>query len=52
METTSQRRKLLEDHLARLRMAGEAPPLSGLIAEAIPDAEVQLLKHLRSLGGD
>lgn len=49
IETTPERRELLEDYLARLRMTGKAPPLADLLLKAEPDAEQLLEMHLREL---
>ena len=49
LETTPERRKLLRDYIARLRMDGKQEELSQLLLEHEPNAEVSLLKHLRSL---
>lgn len=51
LETTPQRRRLLEDYLARLRMTGEAPPLSQYILESEPDAVALLQQHVLMLAG-
>jgi hypothetical protein len=49
LETTPARRDLLRSHLARIRMAGSAPPLSQIILAAEPDVGRTLVEHLRSL---
>lgn len=50
LETTPERRTLLQDQLARLRMTGAAPPLSLALRAAEPDIERSLLEHLAGLG--
>lgn len=49
LDSTAQRRDLLRNYLARLRMTGEAPPLSEVLRSVDPMAGEQLLAHLRSL---
>ncbi len=49
LETKESRRKLVQDQLARLRMMGDAEPLSNHIKGSEPDIENQLLDHLTEL---
>lgn len=49
LRSNPQRRQFLQDYLARLRMSGEAPPVSTLVGTLADKPEVELLKHLRSL---
>lgn len=49
LETTAPRRELLTNHLARLRMAGTAPPLSQLLAAVEPSPVEALTAHLMVL---
>jgi hypothetical protein len=49
LETTPQRRDLLRNQLARIRMAGSATPLSGVTLAAEPDISAALIEHLKSL---
>ena len=41
--------KLVQDHLARLRLSGSDEPLSEQIKRLLPDAEIHLVDHLREL---
>lgn len=50
LETTPQRRALLQNHLARLRKAGSSPPLSEELKKAEPDSELLLIAHLKLMG--
>jgi len=49
LETSPQRRDLLRNHLARIRMAGSAVPLSEVLRTAEPNAAQNLVSHLKSL---
>ncbi len=49
LETTPARRDLLQNHLARLRMTGKAPPLSSELQRLEPRVEQRLLEHLNHL---
>ena len=49
LETTPQRRQLLQNYLARLRLAGSSPPLRDYLESLDPDYESQLLAHLATL---
>ncbi len=49
LETTESRRAMLRQYVARLRLAGESPPLIELIRNTEPDYEGQLLVHLVKL---
>ncbi len=49
LETSDEHRKLVQDQLARLRMMGEAEPLSAQIEKQMDNAEDQLLAHLAEL---
>jgi hypothetical protein len=49
LRSNDDNRQMLQDYLARLRMTGEAPPMSQVIGESMENAELRLLKHLRSL---
>lgn len=42
-------RKLLQDHLARLRLSGHDEPFSKQVKRMIPNAEVKVVEHLRKL---
>ena len=49
METTEERRKLLQDQLARHRMVEKTKPLSEQLNDQEPDLLPELLKHLEDL---
>jgi hypothetical protein len=49
LETSPSRRDLLRGHLARIRMAGSAQPLSQVTLAAEPDIARALIEHLQSL---
>ncbi|GIW96011.1 MAG: hypothetical protein KatS3mg110_4052 [Pirellulaceae bacterium] len=49
LETTELRQQLLQNYLARLRLAGESPRLVELLRQSEPDYEGQLLVHLVTL---
>ncbi|MGI9519223.1 MAG: hypothetical protein ACR2NP_19380 [Pirellulaceae bacterium] len=49
METRPELRKLLQDQLARLRMTGEANPLSAYLSEMSEDSDSELIDHLTAL---
>lgn len=49
LETTPARRNLLQNHLARLRMAGTASPLSSELRRIEPQANQRLVEHLHQL---
>lgn len=42
-------RKLVQDHLARLRLSGDDEPLSDQVKRLLPNAEIQLIEHLKRL---
>lgn len=42
-------RKLVQDHLARLRLSGHDEPLSRQVKRHLPDVEVKLVEHLKRL---
>ncbi len=42
-------RKLVQDHLARLRLSGNDEPLSCQVKRLLPDIEVKLVEHLKRL---
>ena len=50
LETNEATRKFIQDHLARLRLSGSDTPISEQIKTLLPDAEIQLVEHLRKLG--
>jgi hypothetical protein len=47
LESSPQRRDLLRNHLARIRMTGTAPPLFEVLAAVESASEQQLVDHLR-----
>ncbi len=49
LETTPERRELLQNHLARMRITGSAPPLSEVIHSVEPFYKRRLAEHLMSL---
>lgn len=49
LESGPQRRELLRQHLARIRMAGSAPPLSGTLYVNNPLYNRELISHLVTL---
>lgn len=49
LEKNDATRKFLQDHLARLRLSGSDEPISEQIKTLLPDAEVELVNHLRKL---
>jgi hypothetical protein len=51
LDTAPERRELLRNHLARIRMTGTAPLLSQVLASVEPDASDQLVAHLQALRG-
>ena len=51
LETSPERRDLLRNHLARLRITGSAPPLSEVLRAADPLCGHSLVEHLVSLQG-
>ena len=42
-------RKFIQDHLARLRLSGSDEPISEQIKTLLPDAEIELVEHLRKM---
>lgn len=42
-------RKLVQDHLARLRLSGDDEPLSRQIKRLLPNVEVRVVEHLKRL---
>ncbi len=52
LQTTRERRLLLQHHIDTLRDHGQAPPLSSAVFHAEPDAAYAALEHLRSLATD
>ncbi len=52
LESSPERRKLLRHYLARLRVTGQAPLLSKLIAEQEPRADRELVAWLRRLADE
>jgi len=51
LQTSRERRTLLQQHLALLRDNGQAPPLSGVLRQIEPQAPDALLAHLNTLQG-
>lgn len=51
LETTPQRRELLQNYLHQLRQAGSAPPLAEVLRETHPRADHELVQHLSRLVG-
>ena len=49
METQPALRRLVQDQLARLRMAGNAKQLSNYIGEFAEDPSAELIAHLATL---
>ncbi|NLX53522.1 MAG: hypothetical protein GXY58_00220 [Planctomycetaceae bacterium] len=49
LDSTPQRRELLQNHLARIRMTGTALPLSQVLLAAEPQAAQHLIAHLQAL---
>ena len=49
LRSSDDRRQFLRDYLARLRLTGEAPPMSSLLESLTDDPALALLKHLRTL---
>lgn len=49
LQTTRERRILLQHHIDMLRDEGQAPPLSQTMFETQPDAGYEVLAHLRTL---
>ena len=49
METSPQRLEALRNHIARMRLTGETPPLSDVIKQAEPNAPQLVAEHLRLL---
>ncbi len=49
LETTTPRRELLQNHLARMRITGTAPPLSEVLHMVDPLYNRQLVEHLTAL---
>jgi hypothetical protein len=49
LETTPERRELLQNHLARLRTTGSSVPLSDELKKAEPEAANLLIAHLKEL---
>lgn len=45
-------RKLVQDHFARLRLSGNDEPLSKQVKRLLPNAEVDLVEHLRRLANE
>ena len=52
LESGKNRRRLVQDQLARLRMAGEAPSLSSFVEKEIDDADEKIILHLKKLTED
>lgn len=49
LETTPERLKIIQDQLARLRIAGSAAPLSATQLKSEPSLQRELIQHLKSL---
>ncbi len=49
IESDPSTRKILQDHLARLRMTGQAPDMSIVLQDADPEISKRLLQHLKEM---
>ena len=49
LESEGDHQKLIQDQLARLRMTGNAVPLSKQLAEIDPEIESRVIEHLQDL---